>query len=138
VALARLLERGLFDTLFIADVLGVYDVYQGSRDAALRHAVTRGVRPIAHSGRGPIFVGSPAHVADELERWMADADLDGFNLASAVVPETFEAVVGLLVPELQRRGRYPTRHAPGTLREKLFGRAARLPTNHAARRVRIG
>ena len=27
--LARLLERGLFDALFIADVLGIYDVYQG-------------------------------------------------------------------------------------------------------------
>ncbi|WP_425048569.1 hypothetical protein, partial [Pseudomonas aeruginosa] len=25
----RLLERGLFDGLFIADILGVYDVYQG-------------------------------------------------------------------------------------------------------------
>lgn len=39
VALAQLLERGLFDGVFIADVLGVYDVYQGKPDAALRHAV---------------------------------------------------------------------------------------------------
>ena len=37
--LARLLERGLFDSVFIADVLGVYDVYAGTPDAALRHAV---------------------------------------------------------------------------------------------------
>lgn len=37
--LARLLERGLFDSLFIADVMGVYDVYQGSPDAALRGGV---------------------------------------------------------------------------------------------------
>ncbi|STQ45961.1 Nitrilotriacetate monooxygenase component A [Ewingella americana] len=36
--LARLLERGKFDGLFIADVLGVYDVYNGSNDAAIRHA----------------------------------------------------------------------------------------------------
>jgi alkanesulfonate monooxygenase SsuD/methylene tetrahydromethanopterin reductase-like flavin-dependent oxidoreductase (luciferase family) len=36
--LARLLERGRFDGIFIADVLGVYDVYGGSRDAAVRHA----------------------------------------------------------------------------------------------------
>ena len=33
--LARLLERGLFDALFIADVLGIYDVYQGGPEAAL-------------------------------------------------------------------------------------------------------
>ena len=37
--LARLLERGCFDGLFIADVMGVYDVYGGSHDAAVRHAV---------------------------------------------------------------------------------------------------
>ncbi|GBR02380.1 monooxygenase [Gluconacetobacter liquefaciens] len=36
--LARLLERGLFDGLFLADVLGVYDVYGGNADAALRNA----------------------------------------------------------------------------------------------------
>ncbi|MGV9278862.1 LLM class flavin-dependent oxidoreductase [Streptomyces griseosporeus] len=34
--LARTLERGLFDGLFIADVLGAYDVYAGTPDAALR------------------------------------------------------------------------------------------------------
>ena len=39
VSLARTLERGLFDGLFLADVLGVYDVYEGSPDAALRGAV---------------------------------------------------------------------------------------------------
>ncbi len=39
VTLARTLERGLFDGLFLADVLGVYDVYQGRPDASLRGAV---------------------------------------------------------------------------------------------------
>jgi long-chain alkane monooxygenase len=33
--LARLLERGKFDGLFLADVLGPYDVYQGRADAAI-------------------------------------------------------------------------------------------------------
>lgn len=36
---ARTLERGLFDGIFFADVVGVYDVYGGSPDAALRGAV---------------------------------------------------------------------------------------------------
>lgn len=36
--LARLLERGKFDGLFIADVLGIYDVLNGSGDAAIRQA----------------------------------------------------------------------------------------------------
>jgi len=39
VELAKLLERGKFDALFLADVLGVYDVYRGSPDAAIANAV---------------------------------------------------------------------------------------------------
>src|SRR5579862_7548174 len=39
VGLAQTLERGRFDGIFLADVLGIYDVYGGSPDAALRHAV---------------------------------------------------------------------------------------------------
>jgi len=37
--LACALERGKFDALFLADVLGVYDVYRGSARTALEHAV---------------------------------------------------------------------------------------------------
>ncbi len=36
--LAKILERGKFDALFLADVLGVYDVYGGNTDTALREA----------------------------------------------------------------------------------------------------
>src|ERR1700744_6518288 len=36
--LAKALERGRFDGLFLADVLGVYDVFGNSQDAALRNA----------------------------------------------------------------------------------------------------
>jgi long-chain alkane monooxygenase len=38
VELATLLEKGLFDGLFLGDVIGVYDEYNGSPDAALRTA----------------------------------------------------------------------------------------------------
>ncbi|WP_271397278.1 LLM class flavin-dependent oxidoreductase [Salinicoccus roseus] len=36
--LAQTLERGRFDAVFLADVLGTYDVYNDSRDAAVRQA----------------------------------------------------------------------------------------------------
>jgi long-chain alkane monooxygenase len=75
-------------------------------------------------GDGPVAVGSPETVADQLEEWVAATGIDGFNLAAAIVPETFEQVVDLLVPELQRRGRFKRAYAPGTLREKLTGRSA--------------
>ena len=38
IELAKTLERGFFDGLFLADVLGVYDVFGGSPKAALLHA----------------------------------------------------------------------------------------------------
>lgn len=37
--LARLLERGLFDGLFIADIVGTYDVYGKSLDVTLKESI---------------------------------------------------------------------------------------------------
>ncbi len=37
--IARLLERGKFDALFLADVVGIYDVYRQSRAPAIRDGV---------------------------------------------------------------------------------------------------
>ncbi|MGD9603674.1 MAG: LLM class flavin-dependent oxidoreductase [Gammaproteobacteria bacterium] len=39
VELARILEAGMFDALFLADVHGTYSVYRGSREPAVRHGV---------------------------------------------------------------------------------------------------
>jgi alkanesulfonate monooxygenase SsuD/methylene tetrahydromethanopterin reductase-like flavin-dependent oxidoreductase (luciferase family) len=83
-------------------------------------------------GDGPLIVGSPQRAADALQEWVAETDVDGFNLAYAVTPGTFVDLVDLLVPELQRRGAYKTTYRPGTLREKLFGQGARLSPEHPA------
>jgi FMN-dependent oxidoreductase (nitrilotriacetate monooxygenase family) len=86
-------------------------------------------------GRGAFIIGSPTTVADELQDWVAQADVDGFNLTRIVVPDSLEAVVDLLVPELQSRGAFKTAYAPGPLRQKLFGQP-RLPHRHPAARHR--
>ncbi len=91
---------------------------------------------IGIGGLGPLLVGGPQRVADQLEEWVADTDVDGFNLAYAVTHETFADIVDHLVPELQRRGVYKTDYRPGTLREKLFGAGARLPPSHPGERYR--
>jgi alkanesulfonate monooxygenase len=79
------------------------------------------------------MVGSPKQVADKLIAWVEETDVDGFNLAYAVTPETFADFVDLVVPELQKRGRYKLDYAPGTLREKLYGLGrARLGGDHPA------
>ena len=58
---------------------------------------------------------------------MEETDIDGFNLAYALTPGTFVDIADLVVPELQARGLFKHEYAPGTFREKLFGRGARLP-----------
>ena len=95
-----------------------------------RWTVRQAAEHVAIGGIGPVFVGSPATVADQLEAWVDETDVDGFNLAFAVRPETFVDVADLLVPEFQRRGRYKTAYREGTLREKLFGGAPRLQAPH--------
>lgn len=96
---------------------------------------------IGLGGRGPIIVGDPGQVADQLESWMSDTGIDGFNLAFAVAHDSMRDVVDLIVPELVARGRYRQDYqhedSGGTLREQLFGAGPRLPVNHAGRQVRI-
>ena len=87
-------------------------------------------------GMGPLFVGSAATVADQLQQWVEETDIDGFNLAYALAHETFADIVGYLVPELQWRGAYPTEYRAGTLREKLFGEGPYLPATHPGARFR--
>jgi alkanesulfonate monooxygenase len=88
-------------------------------------------------GRGPVVAGSPLTVADQLQHWVEETDLDGFNLTYAVMPETYENIIDLLVPELQRRRVYKSEYRPGTLREKLFGQGPYLPESHPGRRVSL-
>lgn len=87
-------------------------------------------------GLGPVIVGSATTVADILQEWVEETGVDGFNLAYALTHETFEDIVNLLVPELQRRSVYPTAYGPGTLREKLFATGSRLDASHPAARYR--
>jgi FMN-dependent oxidoreductase (nitrilotriacetate monooxygenase family) len=85
--------------------------------------------------RQPPIVGSPAQVADALQAWVDEADIDGFNLSRTVMPECVEDFIDLVVPVLQARGAYKTEYASGPLRQKLTGRA-RLPADHPAARTR--
>lgn len=76
-------------------------------------------------GASPLIVGSPQTVADELQRWMEETDVDGFNLAYTVTPDSMTDFIDLVVPELQRRGVYKTEYSDGTFREKLFRKGDR-------------
>lgn len=88
--------------------------------------------------RQPPIVGDPVQVAEALQGWMTEADVDGFNLSRTVMPECLQAFVDLVVPVLQERGLFKTGYAPGTYREKLFGAGPLLPAGHPAARHRAG
>ncbi|WP_010282143.1 LLM class flavin-dependent oxidoreductase [Bacillus timonensis] len=86
-------------------------------------------------GIGPVAVGSPEQVADEMEKWIEETDVDGFNIAYAVTPGTFEDFVELVIPVLQERGLVRKEYADGGLRKNLFG-YEQLPDHHPARQYR--
>src|SRR3712207_6087005 len=89
-------------------------------------------------GMGPHLVGSGEQIADQLQEWVDETDVDGFNLAYAITPGTFEDIVEFVVPALQARGAYPTEYVEGTLRHKLHGKGDRLPEDHRGARYRVG
>jgi FMN-dependent oxidoreductase (nitrilotriacetate monooxygenase family) len=108
-----------------------------SSDPDKTWTVREAARFLGLGGRGPVIVGDPAEVADQLEGWMDDTGADGFNLAFAVAHESMRDVVELVVPELRRRGRYRTDFEAGTLRRQLLGAGDRLAADHAGRRISI-
>ncbi|KAI1858024.1 uncharacterized protein JN550_012917 [Neoarthrinium moseri] len=87
-------------------------------------------------GLGATVVGTPEHVANEMERWVSEADVDGFNLAYALMPASFEDVIEFLLPVLKQRGLFWEDYAVegGTYRENIYGKkgVSRPPADHPA------
>jgi FMN-dependent oxidoreductase (nitrilotriacetate monooxygenase family) len=69
------------------------------------------------SRRSP-FVGSPATVADEIQRWFTSGGLDGINV-SVTVPSEFELFTGAVLPILRERGVVRRDYESTTLRGNL-------------------
>jgi FMN-dependent oxidoreductase (nitrilotriacetate monooxygenase family) len=65
------------------------------------------------------LIGTAADIADELEAWFLNGAADGFNMMPALLPETLDDIVRLLIPELQRRGLFRKEYEGTTLRENL-------------------
>jgi FMN-dependent oxidoreductase (nitrilotriacetate monooxygenase family) len=83
------------------------------RPPTLRHLV------VAASVNASMVVGTAVEIAAEFEAWGEAGAVDGFNVLSAVQPAQFEAFARGVVPELQRRGVFPTEYEGETLREHL-------------------
>jgi len=86
-------------------------------------------------GMQRVIVGTAAQVVDRMEKMIEDTGIDGFNILPNVQPGGFDDLVDLVIPELQRRGRFRTSYEGATLRER-FTRPGqpRLPDDHPSRR----
>jgi N-acetyl-S-(2-succino)cysteine monooxygenase len=65
------------------------------------------------------IVGTPAQIADHIEQWLDAEACDGFLLTPSVFPNDLDDFVDLVIPELQRRGRFRTAYPGTTLRDSL-------------------
>ena len=66
----------------------------------------------------PVFCGTPATIADQMEEWFGTA-CDGFVIAAGHVPGSYDDFARMVVPELQRRGLFRNDYSGTTLRQNL-------------------
>ncbi|KAA8911488.1 luciferase-like domain-containing protein [Sphaerosporella brunnea] len=96
----------------------------------------RVVQELAISGVCAKAIGGPKTVADQLQRWVDVAGVDGFNLSYAISPGSFEDMVKWLWPELKRRGVFWDGYEFETTRENYLadGKGPRLRSDHPGSR----
>ena len=99
--------QGLFESIIYAKGGDPVTV----REAAIYYAQGMGM---------PILVGTPEDIADQMEHFMDEGGADGFMLAATYTPGCFEEFADMVVPELQKRGRYRTEYSGNTLRDNLL------------------
>lgn len=123
-------------------VRGIVDAWSATIPGSktIRWNKERVARELAIGGAHARAIGGPKTVADILERWIADAGADGFNLGYAVSPGGFEDMIKHLWPELRRRGVFHEDYEVpgGTTRENYTGDGlgSRLRDDHPGSRYR--
>ncbi|RDW74808.1 hypothetical protein BP6252_05950 [Coleophoma cylindrospora] len=97
-------------------------------------------KQMSFCGFAPMPVGTPEMVADFIEKWADEGDIDGINIAYLSNPTSYEDVVELLVPVLQERGIMWKDYAVpgGTFRENLLRQPGqtKVPDSHAGAQFR--
>lgn len=72
-----------------------------------------------NGGAHRMVVGTPEHIADDIEHWFGSRAADGFNLNFDVYPTGLQLFADHVVPELRRRGLFRREYAADTLRGHL-------------------
>ncbi|WFU62494.1 LLM class flavin-dependent oxidoreductase [Bradyrhizobium brasilense] len=90
-------------------------------ELAARHKLTwRDLIRLVAASRGHLMVvGTPDEVANIMVDTFDQRAADGFNVMPPTLPGGMTEFVGLVVPELRRRGKFRSRYSGQTLRENL-------------------
>jgi len=65
------------------------------------------------------LVGTPEQIADALEERFVNYGADGYNVMPALLPNSLDDFIRLVLPELRRRGRFRSDYEGRTLRDNL-------------------
>ncbi|TLQ41923.1 LLM class flavin-dependent oxidoreductase [Streptomyces marianii] len=68
---------------------------------------------------GEVLAGTPAQIADQIEQWFELRACDGFALSFPSLPGPLVDFVDHVIPELWRRGLFPSDYESRTLRQNL-------------------
>ncbi|ATE66296.1 LLM class flavin-dependent oxidoreductase [Rhizorhabdus dicambivorans] len=82
---------------------------------SIRQFVRQVVPGLGH----PIFKGTGPQIAERMIEWHEYGGCDGFIVLSGVAPGGLQNFVDLVIPELQRRGKFRTEYEGTTLRENI-------------------
>ncbi|MFJ1793089.1 NtaA/DmoA family FMN-dependent monooxygenase [Kitasatospora griseola] len=114
------IARGRASVRMTRDPLAVADEWRalaGTKRLSVRELI------IEVTGRQS-FIGTPARVAEEMNRFVQEDASDGFILAPHLTPTGLDEFADKVVPLLQERGVFRTEYRGATLRDHL-GLAAR-------------
>jgi FMN-dependent oxidoreductase (nitrilotriacetate monooxygenase family) len=89
------------------------------REARQQHLTVRQLLGRNPFGGHRLIVGTPKHIADDIEYWFHNRAADGFNLTIDSYPDGLALFVDHVVPELQRRRLFRKDYAGTTLRDHL-------------------
>jgi len=81
----------------------------------------------------PVFIGTPAQIADTMQIWFEAGAADGFMINNSVLPVGFNEFVDQVLPILKERGLFRTEYESDTLRGNL---GLQKPANRYAAKVR--
>lgn len=62
------------------------------------------IQAIGIGGIGRAIVGTPEQIADEMEKWVDVAGVDGFNIAYAITPEHLRILLSMLFQCFKKEG----------------------------------